>query len=91
MISALNLPQPNVALMNIFIIVAAWKEEKNPKPQTMNPLPIALQPYYFLVLDEDYKYGFHVSCTESVSIMFCTCLLAHHILINEGMGQNRCW
>lgn len=37
-ISALNLPQPNVALMNRFVIVVVWKEEK--KPQTMNPLPL---------------------------------------------------
>lgn len=66
MISALNLPQPNVALMSRYIIVTVRKEE-NPKPQT---LPGALQPYHFLVLDEDYRYGFHVSCTDIVSIMF---------------------
>lgn len=33
-------------------------------------MPFAVQPFYFLVLDEDYSYGFHVSCTDIVSSVF---------------------
>lgn len=43
---------------------------KEPKCPNHEPLPIALGPYSFLVLDEDYRYGFHVSCTDIVSILF---------------------
>lgn len=61
----------NIALMNRFISVTVLREEKksNSKP-TKKPLSIELEIYYFLALNEDYKYGFHVSCTDIVSTMF---------------------